>query len=206
MKWKFICGALAVFVLLWVCLGTVPGGSTVASTPFIALSSVSVPEIPAKSAELVNAAASADRGQTACDVLRAASAVAKPGVLPFVVSAICRADSDIAGSVVATASELRPDDTPTFCEAALWAAPSQVQEIVFEACKASPSSCASVAVIAHTQLPAADNSIFAGIVEALPDLTQYLYTARIQVGTNNFEALIDRTVDLANADSSATAK
>jgi hypothetical protein len=205
-RWKFFCGALAVFVLLWVCLGTIPGRNPVPSTLFIALSSVTVPEIPAKSAELVSAAPSADRGQTACDVLRAASAIAKPGVLPYVVSAICRADSDIAGSVVATAIELRPDDTPIFCEAALCAAPSQVEEIVFESCKASPPSCASVAVIAHTHLPTANDSILAGIVDALPDLTPYLYTARIQVGTNNFEALIDRTVDLANADSSAKAR
>jgi hypothetical protein len=162
------------------------------------LSGVRVPEIPARAAELVHAAAPSDRERTAQDVLRAVSAVAKPGVLPYVVSAICRANPEVAASVVATAIRLQPEDVSVFATAALCAAPGQVEQVVFSACKAAPASCAEVAVVASRQLPAANDLILAGLIGARPELELYLEEAQIEVGTNDFEALISRIVQLYN--------
>ena len=120
-----------------------------------------VPEIPAKAAELVHAAAASDRDRTAQDVLRAVSTIAKPGVLPYVVSAICRGNPEVAGSVVATAIKLQPENAVVLSKAALCAAPGQVEQIVFSACKAAPASCAEVALAASGEQPAARDLILA---------------------------------------------
>ncbi len=164
----------------------------------MALSSVAVPEIPAKAAALVLAAGASDGEQTAQEVLRAVSVIARPGVLPYVVSAICRGKAEVAGCVVATAIELQPEDVLIFSKAALCAAPGQVEQVVFSACKAAPPSCANVALEASRQLPAANSLILAGLSSALPELKPYLEVAEIQAGTNGFEAVIKRTVQLFN--------
>ena len=91
-------GGLAVLVV-W--LVSAPGGQTVAPTPFLALSRVPVPEMPAKAADLVQAAPILEREATAAAVLRAVTTMARPGVMPYVVSAICRRNPEVAGAVVA---------------------------------------------------------------------------------------------------------
>ncbi|MGA2541425.1 MAG: hypothetical protein ABSG78_07655 [Verrucomicrobiota bacterium] len=206
LKWIVLSGALGILAVLLACLLSAHGGSAVPSTPFIALSIISVPEIPAKAAELVHAAAASDRDQTAREVLRAVSMIARPGVLPYAVSAICRGNPEAAGSVVATAIELQPEDVLIFSKAALCAAPGQVEQVVFSACKAAPASCADVALVASRQLPAAHNLILAGFAGARPDLELYLEEAEIQAGTNNCEAVIKRAVQLFNDALKAQAK
>lgn len=198
LKWIVLSGASGVLAVLLACLVSAHGSNVVSSTPFIALSGVSVPEMPAKAADLVHAAAAADRKQTAQDVLRAVSTVARPGVLPYVVSAICRGNPEVAGAVVATAIELQPEDVLFFSKAALCAAPGQVEQVVFSACRAAPSSWPAVALIASRQLPSANDLIRAGLASARPDLELYLEEAEIQAGTNDFQALIKQTVQLFN--------
>ena len=90
LKWVVVLAALVSLAVLLACFIPAHVGSAASATPFLALSGVPVPEIPAKAAELVHSAAAPDRDRTAQDVLRAVSAVAKPGVLPYAVSAICR--------------------------------------------------------------------------------------------------------------------
>ncbi len=210
MKWKFIGsgfpGAPAILSVALACVLSAQGGDNVASTAFIALSSVSVPEIPAKASELVEAAPAANREQTARDVLRAVSVIARPGVLPYVVSAVCRGTPEAAGAVVATATALRPQDVLYFCHAALCAAPGSVESIVFSACKVAPSSCANVALLASRLVPRANGLILASLSSALPALKFYLDEAQTQAGTNDFEAVIRRTVQLLSDASKAPIK
>jgi hypothetical protein len=210
LKWIVASGASGSLVVLLACLLSAQGGNavpnTVPSAPLVALSSVPVPEIPAKAAELVHAADAAIREQTAQDVLRAASEITRPGVLPYVVSAICRGNPETAGCVVETAIQLQPQHVAYFSKAAFCAAPGQVEHIVFLACKAAPASCADVALVACWQLPSATNLILAGLSGALPDLKPYLAQAQIQAGTNGFEAVIRQTVKILSDASSARAK
>ena len=198
LKWIVLLCSSGLLAVLLACLWSAQGGNGVPSTPFIDLSGVPVPEIPAKAAELVHEADASDRDRIAQDVLRAVSTIAKPGVLPYTVSAICRANPEVAASVVATAIRLQPEDVSVFATAALCAAPGQVEQVVFSACKAAPASCAEVAVVASRQLPAANDLILAGLIGARPELELYLEEAQIEVGTNDFEALISRIVQLYN--------
>jgi hypothetical protein len=204
LKWIVLSGASGVLAVLLAFLLSAHGGNAISSSPFIALSSVSVPEMPAKAAELVQAAAASDREQTAQAVLRAVSVIARPGVLPYVVSAICRGNPEAAGSAVATAIELQPqpEDVLIFSQAALWAAPGQVEQVVFSACKAAPRSCADVALVASRQLSSANDLILAGLAGARPDLKPYLEAAEIQAGPDDGEAIIKRAVQLFNKDAS----
>jgi hypothetical protein len=171
-------------------------GKAASPTAFTALSSVSVPEIPAKAAELVRAAASSDREQTARDILRDVTLIARPGVLPYVVSAICRSNPETSEAAVATAIILQPQDTLFFCKAALCAAPSKVEEIVFSACQVAPSACANVAMVAYRECPYANNLIFAGLARGRPDLKLYLEEAAIQFAPNDFDSIIRKAVQL----------
>ncbi len=199
-------------ILLAVCvglgvLGYVLAGSTApsaSSTPFTVLSGVSVTEIPAKAADLVQAAT--NRAQTAQEVLRAATTIARPGVLPYVVSAICRRNPEVAETVVATAIRLQPQDVLYFCRAALCAAPGQVQPIVFSACQVLPGSFGNVAMVAFKQLPDARNLILAGLTGALPYVAYYLEQAEVLVGPDDFETLMKQTVQLVTDAYKAQAK
>ena len=193
LKWIVLSGASGLLAVLLACLLSAHGGNAVSSTPFLALSGVSVPEIPARAADLVHAAAASNRDQTAQGVLRAVSMIARPGVLPYAVSAICRGNPEAAGCVVATAIKLQPEDVLVFSKAALCAAPGQVEQVVFSACKSAPASCANVAVAASRQLPAANNLIRAGLAGARPELELYLEEAETQADTNDFEAVIQQT-------------
>jgi hypothetical protein len=201
-----LSGSSGVLVVLLACVMSARGGSVISSTPFIALSGVSVPEIPAKAAALVNEAAALDREQTAQEAVRAAATVARSGVLPYVVSAVCHANPEVAGTVVATAIELQPRFVLVFVQAALCATTGQVEQIVNSACKAAPGSTVNIAIITFRLLPSAKASILAGMVSAYPGLTPYLEAAQIEGGTNDFEAVIGRAVQLLVDDYKAQAK
>jgi hypothetical protein len=203
-KWIVLLSASSVLSVLLACLLS-RGGTAVDSTPFIALSSICVPELPEKAADLVHAAAASDRERTVQDTLRAVSALTRPGVLPYVVSAVCRTNPEVAGVVVMTATELQPAGVLIFSEAAVCAAPGQVEQVVFSACKAAPSSCASVALVAFGQLPSAHHLILKGLVGALPYLKPYVEKAQVQVGPD-FEAVIGRMVELFNEASNSHAE
>jgi len=198
MRWKWLIGlgAAGGFAVLVVWLIPAPGDQAVEATPFQALSLVSVPEMPAKAAELVEAAPVLNREATAAAALRAVTTMARPGVMPYVVSAICRSNPEVAGIVVATAIQLQPDDELAFCRAAVLAAPDQVEQVVVSACAAIPGSFANVAIVAFGCRPSADRLILDGLTNSLPALKPFLDQAAPPDGTNNFVAVINQTVRL----------
>ena len=206
LKWLAALGAAVGLAVLVIWLVSAPDSQAVAATPFLALSRVPVVEMPAKAADLVQAAGPLERQNTAAAVLQAVATMARPGVMPYVVSAICRRNPDLAGTVVATAIQLQPEDVPYFCRAAVCAAPDRVEQIVESACTARPDSFASVALVASGRLPAANNLILYGLTNALPGLQPYLDQAAQRSGTNDFTALINQTVRLVAEASKAQAK
>jgi hypothetical protein len=206
LKWIVLSGVLGVVAVLLACLLPAPAGDAGSSTPFIALSAVPVPEIPAKAAALVQAAAAPDREQTARAVLQAVAAIARPGVLPYVVSAVCRDNPEMAATVVVTAIQLHPEDILFYAKAAVCAAPGQVEQIVAAACLADSSSFANVALIVSMQMPSANNLILKGLVRAIPGLDPFLEKAEIQAGPTDFDAVIRLTAQLVNDALKAQAK
>jgi hypothetical protein len=194
LKWIVFFAAAAVLAVVFCCLPSGRGVNPNSSTPFITISSVCVPEIPATAADLVAEAAAPERIHIGRDVLRAVTAVAKPGVLPYVVSAICQRNPETAGSTVAAAIALQPEDALVFVRAALCAASGQVERVVFAASRAAPALSANVAVIACQVLPGASDSIRSGLVSARPDLELYLEETEMKIGTNNYENVIRQSV------------
>ena len=206
LKWLVGFGAAGGLAVLVVCLVPAPGSHAVAATPFLALSRVPVPEMPAKAADLVQAAPVLERETTAAAVLSAVATMARPGVMPYVVSAICRRNPEVAGAVVATAIQLQPDDELAFCRAALCAVPDRVGQVVASACAAAPESFADVALVASGRCPTADHLILNGLTNALPGLIPYLEQAARQGGTNDFATLISQTVQLVRDAAKAESK
>lgn len=198
LKWLAGVGALVGLAILTVCLVPASRGQPVAATPFLALSRVAVPEMPAIAADLVQAAPVLDRPATASAVLRAVATMTRPGVMPYVVSAICRRNPEVTGTVVATAIQLQPEDVLYICRAAVCAAPDRVEQIVATACAARPDSFANVALVAFDRCPASDQLILYGLTNALPGIKPYLDEAAQPGGTNDFVALINQTVKLVN--------
>ncbi|HEY3856172.1 MAG TPA: hypothetical protein VGO67_17430 [Verrucomicrobiae bacterium] len=197
------CAVLgALFVWLLPAYGENPGNPALV----LALSAVSVPEIPARSAELVTAAEPSNRVQTAVETLRTVSSIAKPGVLPYTVSAICRKNPETAGALVAVAVGFQPQDVLVFTRAALCAAPGQVEEVVFSACRALPALAVNVAFGACQQLPGAGDSIRAGLVRARPDMELYLEEAESKQGTNNYQTVIKQAAQLSDEAARARAR
>ncbi len=206
LKWLVGLTAVTVFaVLVW--LVSAPGSQTVAATPFLALSRVPVPEMPATAADLVQAAPVLEREVTAAEVLRAVATMTRPGAMPYVVSAICRRNPEVTGTVVATAIQLQPDEELAFCRAAVCAAPDRVEQVVASACMAAPGSFANVSMVAFQRWPDASHLILNGLTNALPDLKPYLDQAAQQDGTNGFPAFLNRTVQLVrDANKAGTGK
>src|ERR1017187_3494490 len=193
LKWLIGIGTAGGLAILAVCLMPAPAGQADAATPFLALSQVPVPEMPAKAAELVLAAPVLQRESTAAAVLRAITTMARPGVMPYVVSAICQSTPEVAGTVVAPAIQLQPDDELAFCRAAVLAAPDRVEQVVASACAAAPASFANVAMVAFWCRPDANRLILDGLTNALPGLKPFLDQAASLDGTNDFEAVIKQT-------------
>ena len=198
LKWLAAVGAAVGLAVLVLWLVSAPAGQTVSATPFLALSQVPVPEMPAKAAELVQAAPPLERETAAAAVLRAVATMARTGVMPFVVSAICRRNPEVTGTVVATAIQLQPEDVLYICRAALCAAPDRVEQIVATACAARPDSFANVALVAFDRCPTASQLILYGMTNTIPGLKPYWDKAAQPGGTNDFVALINQTVKLVN--------
>jgi hypothetical protein len=206
MKFKWLVGLGMVVGLAALVVWLVPAPRGQAAAPFLALSRVPVPEMPAKAADLVQAAAVLERESTAAAVLRDVNTMARPGVMPYVVSAICQRNPEVAGAVVAAAIKLQPDDEPAFCRAAVCAAPDRVEQVVASACAVAPASFANVALVVFQRWPDANCLILDGLTNALPALKPYLDQAARQGGTNGFPALINQTVQLVAAAAKAESR
>ncbi len=198
MKPKWLLTLALSAISLAVCAVFLPPSHTSANpapaTPFLALSAVCVPEMPAKAAELVHAADPIERAQTVQDTLHAITMLAKPGLMPYVVSAICAKDPEMAATAVLTATELQGEDAGRFCLAALCAAPAQVEPIVTAACEAAPADFANVALAAAEQAPSQKALILQAVTNAVPDVQRFLDAAEIQAGTDDLLPVMRQTV------------
>jgi hypothetical protein len=197
-NWTFVFGVAGVSFLLTASTYSAFGENAVASTPFIELSAVSVPEMPAKAADLVQAATASARVRTVQDALRAVSVIARPGVLPYVVSAICSRSPEAAGATVAAACGMKPQMVLIFCRAAVCAAPAQVEEIVYSACRAMPAAWIDVAETATAICPSAGDSILEAVGRARPDLELYLEEAQRNAGTNGVHFVLNQAMKSFN--------
>jgi hypothetical protein len=145
---------------------------------FNTLSGNSVLELPPMAAFMVSHAPTNERPAVAREVVQKVATLAKPGVIPFTVNAICEAAPEVAAEVVSTAAALEPQDSLFIAKAALTAAPAKTEIIVESVCRQVPQAYAWVAVIADEVDTSARPQIFRGITNALPVLAGPVERAR----------------------------
>jgi hypothetical protein len=137
---------------------------------FNTLSGNSVLELPPMAAFMVSHAPTNERSAVAREVVQKVATLAKPGVIPFTVNAICETTPEVTAEVVSTAAALEPQDSLFIAKAALTAAPAKTGIIVESVCRQVPQAYAWVAVIADEVNTTARPQILQGITNALPVL------------------------------------
>jgi len=149
-------------------------------SPLAVLNHVPIPEMPARAVALVQAASGDSKISVITNTLWAVSGLARPGVMPYVISALCRANPSLADVVVATAVEINNTPMVTIICAAKAAAPEMVEKIAIAAFKANPRAFQGTALTLIDQTPLSSTNILHDLGEALPDLQPFVDTARIQ--------------------------
>lgn len=159
-----------------------------------ALAKAPIAEVPAKAAELVAKANTAERDTVTSDVVKWAIK-SHPSIAPAVVGAIARKSPEAAPVAAAKAASLQPKQAKLIAQAAVSAAPSQAGQIVEAVCKVAPTAFREVAVAASGVAPSANREILLGVGAALPNLQSKIDTAIAGSvnGTPSVTAALDST-------------
>jgi hypothetical protein len=154
-------------------------GNSVAPTRGTTLSAlhVSTVEIPAAAARLMADAQPAQQAERAKEVLNAVAAMSKPGLMPYVVSAMAKACPDAAPAIAAAATKALPEMATTVTKVAIEAAPAQTEPIVAAVCQQAPESSLRVASAAVQAMPSHSAAIFQTVATAVPQLRPYFVKA-----------------------------
>lgn len=164
------------------CLHTIQSSANVAQdqSPLTQLSQVAAPELPARAVALVQAASDNAKISMITNTLWAVSGLARPGVMPYVISALCRANPTLADVVVGTAVEI--DNTPiiTIICAAKAGAPNMVEKMAVAAFRGNPAAMQDTALSFVNQTTLSSTNILNDLGEALPNLEPFVDMARIQ--------------------------
>jgi len=115
---------------------------------FNTLAGVPAVELPETAAALVAEAPVAKKAAVMSEVLRISATLAKPEVLAYMVSAICKSSPEIAGLTVETSVSLQPGEVLPITKAAVVAAPSSVESIMAGACRVAPQAYVAIAQVA----------------------------------------------------------
>lgn len=159
---------------------------TKAKSPFSVASLKDVPalELPAATAHLVSQAPMEKRAEVAAEAIRMAANLARPGVLPYVASAVSKKTPDIAPVALAEAIKAKPEEILPLTKATIAAAPDQVKEIVKVAVQSRPDMFSLIGRIAAAEAPTKTDAILAGIKESLPQYKEIIERAVAHTDNN----------------------
>ena len=144
MAFAILAFFLAVGIITWV-LAQQPKVTSSENTSFEALRVVPVPEMPALAVSLVQDTAAADRDAKILEVLKSVSVLARPGVLPYMVSALAQSFPTNLEAILGSAIDLQPDLVLILAQVAANRLPSQIENISYVAGKKSPWNAAGIA-------------------------------------------------------------
>jgi len=113
-------------------------GGAVSATDVQALALVPVPELPAQAVALVQANASTNRSAVIAAVLQSVSVKTRPGLLPFMVSALVRNFPDQLEAILDDAIDLQPGLTLVFAQASILQQPGCGEQISYVLGKKTP--------------------------------------------------------------------
>lgn len=170
-----------------------------------ALKQVPTAEVPARAADLVAQARTADRDSVTAEVVRMA-VKAHPTIAPAIVGSIAKKTPAAATTAAATAARLQPKQVTQIAHAAAAAAPAHAGGIVKALCKVVPGAYRDVALTVALVAPGATEEILAGLSEGLPALKAGLDAAIASYQGQllpSVAAVLDRTPDTADFASSS---
>jgi hypothetical protein len=138
----------AILLSVWVLLYTGPERPS-QDTPFNALRAVSVLEMTDRAVGIVKAGDSAHRDELIQESLKAVSALARPGIMPYTVSGLARAFPDRLEVILGAAMDLQPDLVLFYAQACIVQLPAKVEEISYALAKRTPYAAAVAETLAN---------------------------------------------------------
>jgi len=201
--------------LVAACAGTVYAVRPTASVPdsspgaLTVFRSVTAAEIPSVASRWVSQAAADQREGRALEAIKAVASLSKPGLLPYVVTAVSQAVPSAAPRVAAEAAALAPDFALAATKAAIAAAPAEVERIVAAVCRQAPELSAGVGVVAHAQTPERASGILKGIAAGVPALEPLITKALQTVAPSQVPQVMEQVramVAAAGRDQQRTAQ
>lgn len=133
------------------------------------LAGVPASELPAKAAQLVQAATVSDREAVTVAVVKAAVAQ-RPAAASAIVGAVAKDNPGVAATAAGTAATAQPKLARAIAKSAATAAPSKAGEIVVAVCKAAPKEYREVAVAVAQGAPGSEKEILRALAVAFPNL------------------------------------
>lgn len=163
-----------------------------AKSPFSVASLKDVPaiELPAATSHLISQAPQEKRAEVAAEAIRMAANLARPGVLPFVASAVSKTMPDIAPVALSEAIKAKPEEILPLTKAAIAAAPEKVKDLVKVAVDARPDLFNVIGRIAYTEAPTKSELILSAIKESLPQY-RTIFEKATQNTDNNLASALD---------------
>jgi len=141
-------------------------------------------ELPAATAHLISQAPQEKRAEVTAEAIRMAANLARPGVLPYVASSVCKSAPDVAPVALAEAIKAKPEEILPLTKAAIAAAPEQVKELVKVAVQSRPDMFSLIGRLAAIEAPTKAEAILAGIKESLPQYREVFEKAVVHTDNN----------------------
>jgi len=135
---------LSFLLVAWVLDYTAPRHSP-HDTPFDILRTVSVPEMPDRAVSIVKAGDPARQDELIQESLKAVSVLARPGIMPFMVSGLARAFPDQLEVILNTAVDLQPDLVLIYAQSSILQLPSKAEQISYVLGRKTPWNAAAIA-------------------------------------------------------------
>ena len=164
-KTKILVAAVVLATVAQLTAGDTPGAN-----PFFGvLSTATLAELPARSADLVVQADSKTCLETTINVVKAAVGL-NPAAAPAIVGSIAQQKPEAAAVAAGTAAALVPNQAVAIARAAAAAAPSEAGKIVEAVCHAVPGAYQAVANAVAEVAPGAGKDILSGVSAGVPAL------------------------------------
>lgn len=199
MKKRFLQlgGNLIVVLLVLMPRAGLAGNASAPDAFTSALSSVPVPEMPARAARLV-AQAKPDSLKATTEAVISAASKLNPAATVAVVGAIAGQSTEVAQVAAAQAAKLQPKESAWIARAAAGSAPALAGKVVAAVCKAVPSQYAVVATAVAQVAPDSTSEILEAVVTAIPVLKPFVEQARKDVQGAEIGVIMARTQTLVH--------
>jgi hypothetical protein len=164
-------------------------------TNFDAIRIARVPEMPALAVDLVAGASTLDRPDAIRDVLKAISVSARPGVLPYAVSALLRQYPEDYEVILQSAAEVFPASDVMYAAAAAKACPDRAEQITYLLARSAPEICVPIAVVVWQQVHGSEQEIIRGLTNAVPRIAPSVAAATSAFGVQDFQFVLENALD-----------